>query len=151
MAPTPGEAGRETGDRPIVRAGWPRAALNRQGGGAGAAAPGRFFVPSADSGLPCDSRRETSDIRLADGRILAYDKRKPSRRVRHIDSGSGAFRHSAFAAARGNRSHGLAVSYGELLRRGELAGSLIGERFYGIGPADGIPRRASPARRHRLA
>lgn len=126
----------------------------------------QFFVLYGDSYLPCDYQAvmnafaasgkealmtvfrnegqwDSSNIDFADGRILAYDKRNPSLRMRHIDYGLGVFRDSAFAAVADNKPHDLAVLYQELLRRGELAGLEIGDRFYEIGSAAGLRELSS--------
>jgi NDP-sugar pyrophosphorylase family protein len=121
----------------------------------------QFFVLYGDSYLPCDYQAvmaafesggkealmtvyrnegqwDASNIHFADGRILAYDKRNPSSLMRHIDYGLGVFHDSAFAAVGGDEPHDLAVLYQDLLRRGELAGLEIRERFYEIGSAAGL-------------
>jgi NDP-sugar pyrophosphorylase family protein len=121
----------------------------------------QFFVLYGDSYLPCDYRSvmtafessgkealitvyrnegqwDASNIYFADDRILAYDKSSPSSRMRHIDYGLGVFRDSAFAAVAGSEPYDLAVLYQELLRRDELAGVEIRERFYEIGSAEGL-------------
>jgi NDP-sugar pyrophosphorylase family protein len=118
----------------------------------------QFFVLYGDSYLPCDYRAvmaafessgkealmtvfrnqgqwDSSNLHFVDGRILAYDKSNPSSSMQHIDYGLGVFRDSAFA---GNVPHDLAVLYQELLRRGELAGLEIHERFYEVGSAAGL-------------
>lgn len=122
---------------------------------------GEFFVLYGDSYLPCDYRAvaasfqasgkkalmtvfrnegqwDSSNVEFAAGRILTYDKRNPTERMRHIDYGLGVFRDSAFAGVAGNEPHDLAALYQQLLRRGELAGLEIRERFYEIGSAAGL-------------
>jgi NDP-sugar pyrophosphorylase family protein len=121
----------------------------------------RFFVLYGDSYLPCDYRAvaasfhasgkealmtvfrnegqwDSSNVEFAAGRILTYDKRNPTDRMRYIDYGLGVFCDSAFAGVAGNEPHDLAALYQELLRRGELAGLEIRERFYEIGSAAGL-------------
>jgi NDP-sugar pyrophosphorylase family protein len=120
----------------------------------------RFFVLYGDSYLPCDyaavekafeesakpalmtvfrneGRWDASNVEFAGGRILAYDKRHRTERMRHIDYGLGAFRAEVFR----NLPEGpadLADLYADLLARGELAGYESPERFYEAGSFNGI-------------
>jgi NDP-sugar pyrophosphorylase family protein len=121
----------------------------------------QFFVLYGDSYLPCDYRAvmdsfaasgkqalmtvyrnegrwDASNIDFADGRIVAYDKKHPGAGMRFIDYGLGVFRDTALAAVSGGPPYDLAALYQELLRRGELAGYEVGERFYEIGSAEGL-------------
>jgi NDP-sugar pyrophosphorylase family protein len=121
----------------------------------------KFFVLYGDSYLPCDYRAvmdafqssgkmalmtvfrnegrwDASNIEFADGRIIAYDKRNPSGSMHHIDYGLGIFDESAFAPLAADRPHDLATVYQDLLRRGELAGMEVSERFYEIGSVEGL-------------
>ncbi|MCW5979232.1 MAG: nucleotidyltransferase family protein [Bryobacteraceae bacterium] len=121
----------------------------------------RFFVLYGDSYLPCDycaaqetflasgraammtvfandGRWDASNVEFAGGRIVAYDKKQRSARMRHIDYGLGAFHRWAFENLAPDRSHDLTDIYQDLLRRGELAAFEAGERFYEIGSFEGI-------------
>jgi NDP-sugar pyrophosphorylase family protein len=116
-----------------------------------------FFVVYGDSYLPCsyrdvadafhaagqpglmtvyrnEGRWDTSNVEFAEGRILAYDKKNRTARMRHIDYGLGVFRRAAFAGEHVD----LAEVYGDLLRRGQLASFEVSERFYEIGSFEGI-------------
>ena len=116
-----------------------------------------FFVMYGDSYLPCsyrdvadafhaagqpglmtvyrnEGRWDTSNVEFAEGRILAYDKKNRTARMRHIDYGLGVFRRAAFAGEHAD----LAEVYGGLLRRGQLASFEVQERFYEIGSFEGI-------------
>jgi NDP-sugar pyrophosphorylase family protein len=140
------------GDVPLGTAGAIRKALPLLGE--------RFFVLYGDSYLPCDyaavekafddsgkpalmtvfrneGRWDASNVEFAGGRILAYDKRNRTERMRHIDYGLGAFRAEVFRALPEGPAD-LAAVYGDLLRRGELAGYEVGERFYEAGSFQGI-------------
>jgi len=120
-----------------------------------------FFVLYGDSFLPCDYRAvgdalvasskaalmtvfrnennwDTSNVEFEDGRILVYDKRTHSRRMRHIDYGLGAFHQEAFADVPERSAVDLADLYRKLLTRGELAGFEVHDRFYEIGSLQGI-------------
>ncbi len=121
----------------------------------------RFFVLYGDSYLPCDygavmasfdgsgktalmtvyrneGRWDASNVEFADGRIIAYDKRDRSGSMRYIDYGLGVFDESAFAPLAAHEPHDLAVLYQDLLRRGDLAGMEVKERFYEIGSPEGL-------------
>lgn len=121
-----------------------------------------FFVLYGDSYLPCsywdvaeafraagraglmtvyrnEGRWDTSNVEFAAGKIVAYDKKNRTERMRHIDYGLGAFRREAFAET----THAdLAEVYRDLLGRGELAGYEVAERFYEVGSFAGIAELA---------
>ena len=120
-----------------------------------------FFVLYGDSYLPCDYRAvqraylesgkvglmtvyrnegqwDTSNVEFHDREILAYDKQNHTERMRHIDYGLGVFHRSPFDAIASGEKRDLASVYQELLRRGELAGFEVSERFYEIGSFEGI-------------
>ena len=140
------------GDVPLGTAGAIRKALPLLGG--------RFFVLYGDSYLPCDyaaaerafedsgklalmtvyrneGQWDTSNVEFAGGRILAYDKRTRTDRMRHIDYGLGAFRAEVFRDLPEGPAD-LANLYANLLERGELAGHEVAERFYEAGSFQGI-------------
>jgi NDP-sugar pyrophosphorylase family protein len=121
----------------------------------------RFFVLYGDSYLPCDYRAvqeafeasaargmmtvyhnegrfDTSNIEYIDGRILAYDKKVRTERMRHIDYGLGVLRRDALDLVPPGEPYDLAALYGTLLARGELAAFEVPERFYEIGSTAGI-------------
>ena len=118
---------------------------------------GEFFALYGDSYLPCDyaapwrafresgkpalmtvyrndGRWDSSNVEFAGGRILAYDKKVRTPRMRHIDYGLGVFRPEAFGGAESD----LADLYRRLLARGELAAWESPERFWEIGSAEGL-------------
>ncbi|MBV8841323.1 MAG: nucleotidyltransferase family protein [Bryobacterales bacterium] len=120
-----------------------------------------FFVLYGDSYLPCDYRAveqtfldsgklglmtvfhnegkwDTSNVEFSGGRLVRYDKRSRTPRMRHIDYGLGVFRSAAFAALPGGQPYDLAALYQDLLARDELAAHEVGERFYEIGSFAGI-------------
>jgi hypothetical protein len=73
-----------------------------------------------------------------DGRIVVYDKKNKSPRMRHIDYGLGVFRREAFGRIAPDAVYDLAVLYQELLAEGQLAAFEVRERFYEVGSFDGI-------------
>ena len=119
-----------------------------------------FFVLYGDSYLPCDygavekvfteSRRQglmtvfrnegrwdRSNARFENGVVVAYDKKYPTAEMHYIDYGLGAFRSSVFEAISDGVNCDLAAVYQDLLRRGQLAGYEVKERFYEIGSPEG--------------
>jgi N-acetyl-alpha-D-muramate 1-phosphate uridylyltransferase len=120
-----------------------------------------FFVLYGDSYLPCDyaaiqesflqSGRtglmtvfrneglwDSSNVEFGEGRIIAYDKKNRSERMRYIDYGLGLFHRRAFDAVGADDVYDLARLYQGLLKAGELAGYEVPERFYEIGSVAGI-------------
>jgi NDP-sugar pyrophosphorylase family protein len=121
----------------------------------------RFFVLYGDSYLPCDygsvqrafqatdrlglmtvyrneGRWDRSNIEFSDGQLAAYDKERPTERMRHIDYGLSAFRREAFADAPVDRPSDLAWLCQRLLAQGQLSGFEVFERFYEIGSPAGL-------------
>ena len=120
-----------------------------------------FFVLYGDSYLPCDyqgvaeaftqsgktglmtvfrndGQWDSSNVEFAGGRILAYDKRNPTPRMRHIDYGLGVFERHAFEGLAPGSVCDLATTYQNLLAGDELAACEVKRRFYEIGSAAGI-------------
>lgn len=120
-----------------------------------------FFVLYGDSYLPCDYRAiqtafeqsgrlalmtvfpndgrwDRSNVECIDGRILVYDKHRPTPQMRHIDYGLGVFHRTAFAAVPETQFYDLATLYQELLARGKLAAYEVEQRFYEIGSFAGL-------------
>jgi NDP-sugar pyrophosphorylase family protein len=81
---------------------------------------------------------DASNVEFRDGHILAYDKVHRTERMRHIDYGLGIFDRSAFDIVPQDGSFDLAVVYQEMLRRRELVGFEVTERFYEIGSVPGL-------------
>lgn len=120
-----------------------------------------FLVMYGDSYLPCDfqavarafldssmpalmtvfrneSRGDVSNVEFLDGRIIAYDKIDRTPRMRYIDYGLGAFRATAFEEIASAQPYDLAMLYGELLGRSQLAAYEVERRFYEVGSLGGI-------------
>jgi N-acetyl-alpha-D-muramate 1-phosphate uridylyltransferase len=133
-----------------------------------------FFVLYGDSYLPCDYARveqafeasgkaglmtvyrnsdqwDASNVEFADGRILAYDKRVRTERMRHIDYGLGAFSRTAFEKPAPPGVRDLAEVYQELLAGDQLAGFEVHERFYETGSREGIADLARMLRERSLS
>lgn len=120
----------------------------------------RFFVLYGDTYLDCDlrailrkfskirtlalmtvfrndNRWGASNVKLASGRIMAYDKIMPIPGMRHIDYGLGLFRREAFDLAPGRRRD-LAEVYQSALQRRKLAVFEVFRRYYEIGSLRGL-------------
>lgn len=120
-----------------------------------------FFVLYGDSYLPIDWRTvesafrdsrkaalmtvylnegqwDTSNVEFEDGRILAYDKKRPTPRMRYIDYGLGVFHAPALSRVPPEQPWDLATLYADLLESGELGAFEAPHRFYEIGSFNGI-------------
>lgn len=120
-----------------------------------------FFVLYGDSYLECDyaavqhafeaagtlalmtvfhneGQWDTSNVEFTGGRIVTYDKVTRSPAMRYIDYGLGVLSRQAFDTVPDSGACDLATVYQEMLRRGELAGFEVTERFYEIGSVAGL-------------
>lgn len=120
-----------------------------------------FFVLYGDSYLECDyagvqaafeaagtlalmtvfrneGRWDASNVEYRDGRILAYDKSARTPAMHYIDYGLGILDRRAMDEVPDSGAHDLASVYQAMLRRGELAGFEVTERFYEIGSVAGL-------------
>ncbi|MBC7809610.1 MAG: NTP transferase domain-containing protein [Burkholderiales bacterium] len=143
------------GDKLLGTAGALKRALPKLG------ADGTFFTLYGDSYLDCDytaiaaafaasgkpglmtvfrneGEWDSSNVEFDGVNILAYDKRRRSERMRHIDYGLGMFRREAFDTVSDDEPFDLAALYGDLLRRGQLAAYEVTTRFYEIGSFAGL-------------
>jgi NDP-sugar pyrophosphorylase family protein len=85
-----------------------------------------------------EGRWDTSNVEFEGGRILAYDKVNRTPAMRHIDYGLGVLDRRAMDVVPETGACDLATVYQEMLRRGELAGFEVAERFYEIGSVAGL-------------
>jgi NDP-sugar pyrophosphorylase family protein len=125
-----------------------------------------FFVLYGDSYLPIDLRAveaafrgtgktglmtvysnegqwDSSNVEFVDGRIVAYEKKRRTDRMRHIDYGLGVLRASALDRVPADAWFDLATVYQELLHAGDLAAFEAPQRFYEIGSFNGIEELSS--------
>ena len=86
---------------------------------------------------------DTSNVEFVDGRIVAYDKKHRTGRMRHIDYGLGVLNAAALARVPAETPFDLAALYQELLSAGELAAFEAPQRFYEIGSFSGIEELSS--------
>jgi len=85
-----------------------------------------------------DGQWDTSNVEFRDGRILAYDKVARTTAMHYIDYGLGVWNRRAFEVVPETGSCNLATVCQEMLRRGELAGFEVTQRFYEIGSVVGL-------------
>ena len=111
------------------------------------AAVERAFLASGKAGLMTVYRNEgqwdTSNVEFVDGRILAYNKKLRTARMRHIDYGLGVLHADALARVPDGQACDLATLYQELLAAGQLAAFEAPHRFYEIGSFPGIEELSS--------
>jgi histidinol-phosphate phosphatase family protein len=81
---------------------------------------------------------DKSNVLLADGRIVTYDKESRSPELQHIDYGLGALQARVFEAYPPDQPLDLAKIYQDLLARDELAAFEVDRRFYEIGSPAGL-------------
>jgi hypothetical protein len=86
---------------------------------------------------------DTSNVEFAGGRIVAYDKKQRTPRMRHIDYGLGVLQAAALARVPAGECFDLAALYRELLDAGQLAAFEAPHRFYEIGSFSGIEELSS--------
>ncbi|MFL5829854.1 MAG: sugar phosphate nucleotidyltransferase [Solirubrobacteraceae bacterium] len=89
-------------------------------------------LPALMTVLRNQGRWDTSNTNFAAGRVITHDKRHPTPDMHWIDYGLGVMSAAAMRGVRPEASD-LSDVYGELARRGELAGFEATERFYEIG------------------
>ncbi len=122
---------------------------------------GPFFVLYGDSYLPCNyveiqayfdhyskpglmtvyhnhGKWDASNVEMAGGQILAYDKKNRTPRMEFIDYGLGLFRPEAFANVVEGQPVDLAVIYQRLLSENDLLAYEVKQRFYEIGTFEGL-------------
>ena len=120
-----------------------------------------FFVLYGDSYLPCpygaiasaflaggkpglmtvyrnEGRFERSNVEFASGRILAYDKRNPTPRMKHVDYGLSLFQRAVLEERPADTPFDLTGVFEGLLARGQLDAYEVAERFYEIGSPQGL-------------
>lgn len=120
-----------------------------------------FFVLYGDSYLRCSLRRvlaayrtarapalmtvlrndnlwDRSNVRLSDGRLLAYDKHAAGPDMSHVDFGLSVLSRPVFAPYAHAEVIDLADIFHDLALRGELAAFEVAERFYEIGSPQGL-------------
>lgn len=70
--------------------------------------------------------------------IEAYDKEKSSEEMQYIDFGLSIFRKEAFEPFKKKKSFDLSVVFQDLIKRNELIGYEVSQRFYDIGTPEAL-------------
>ncbi len=122
---------------------------------------GPFFVLYGDSYLPCDyvdiqlhfgrynmpalmtiyrneGKWDSSNVEMVDGKIVEYDKKKPTQRMEFIDYGLGVFSPEVFFPLRVQQPADLAEEYQKLIAEQKLLAYEVKQRFYEIGSFEGL-------------
>jgi NDP-sugar pyrophosphorylase family protein len=81
---------------------------------------------------------DASNVEMADGQILCYDKKKRTPNMEFIDYGLGLFRPEVFTPLPIGRSIDLAEIYQFLIKKRQLLAYEARERFYEIGSFEGL-------------
>jgi NDP-sugar pyrophosphorylase family protein len=106
------------------------------------------FLASGRDGLMTvfknEDRWDKSNVELAEGRIVQYDKVNRTPEMRHIDYGLGALKARALARYPADRAFDLMSVYQDLIAASGLAACEVTDRFYEIGTPEGLEE----ARRH---
>lgn len=101
-----------------------------------------FFDRSGKLGCMTVFRNEglydTSNVVFADGEIRVYDKKARLPEMKHIDYGLSLFKSSVFDSHSSDKPFDLAEVMGDLVRRKQLAGYEVRERFYEAGSQAGL-------------
>lgn len=85
-----------------------------------------------------EGRWDTSNVLFREGKIIAYDKQNPLSEMRHIDYGLGVMTQEVLERYPEGQPVDLAAVYADLLKRGQLAGFEVHQRFYEIGSFAGL-------------
>jgi N-acetyl-alpha-D-muramate 1-phosphate uridylyltransferase len=85
-----------------------------------------------------EGRWDTSNVEFRDGCIIAYDKTARTPAMHYIDYGLSVWDRRAFDVVPESGPCDLSLVSQEMLRRSELAGFEVTERFYEIGSVTGL-------------
>lgn len=81
---------------------------------------------------------DKSNIEFRDGSIVNYDKVAPTAAMEYIDYGLGCIRAGVFESWPKDTAFDLAAVYQDLVKKQQLAGYEVKERFYEIGSPAGL-------------
>jgi N-acetyl-alpha-D-muramate 1-phosphate uridylyltransferase len=81
---------------------------------------------------------DISNVLFEKGRIIRYDKNRPTPDMHHIDYGLGILRTEVFKDYPRDEGLDLATIYQDLVRKDELVGFEVSQRFYEIGSLEGL-------------
>jgi NDP-sugar pyrophosphorylase family protein len=81
---------------------------------------------------------DRSNVVFRDGRLVKYDKRKPTPDMTHVDYGVALLRRAAVRGISSRRPSDLADLYSRLVAEGRMIGYEVTRRFYEIGSPAGL-------------
>lgn len=79
-----------------------------------------------------------SNLLYRDGKVIAFNKKNPSREMEYIDFGLSVFSRDVLKMITGGKPYNLDDLYRSLAPKGELAGYEVSKRFYEIGSPEGL-------------
>jgi D-sedoheptulose 7-phosphate isomerase len=85
-----------------------------------------------------EGKWDTSNVVYMNGRIVAYSKRDRSQEMHYIDYGLGVLKKEALESIPYDQPFDLATLYEDLVKKEQLAGLEVFERFYEIGTTQGL-------------
>lgn len=85
-----------------------------------------------------EGKWDNSNIEFKEGEIINYDKKLSDKKMQYIDYGLGILTKKSFDDFKNEDVFDLEEVYRSLLRRKELSGFEVKERFYEIGSMEGI-------------
>jgi NDP-sugar pyrophosphorylase family protein len=85
-----------------------------------------------------ENRWDRSNVVFRDGRLVRYDKARPTPDMTHIDYGAAVLRAALLARIPPDRPGDLADVYRDLVEEGLLTGYEVSRRFYEIGSPAGL-------------
>ena len=88
--------------------------------------------------LKNEGKWDTSNIEFDNGKIIDYDKKSKSNKLKFIDYGLGILSKDAFNDFKEKEVFDLEEVYRNLLKKNELSGFEVKERFYEIGSFSGL-------------
>lgn len=101
-----------------------------------------YFLKGDKSGLMTvfknEGKWDKSNIDFRDGKIINYDKSIENKNMEYIDYGLGILKKRAFEDFKNEKVFDLEAVYKNLLRKKELLGYEVSERFYEIGSFRGL-------------
>ena len=83
-------------------------------------------------------RWDRSNVVFRDGKVVCYDKRRPTPEMSYIDYGASLFRAAALERIPTDEPYDLANLCQELATEWALAGYEVDRRFYEVGSVDGL-------------
>ena len=94
--------------------------------------------PAMMTFLKNQGRWDGSNVEARNGKLVAYNKRAPTRLMEHIDYGLGILSAAVFRDKNEKEAFDLAEVYEELTKKEQLSGFEVTARFYEIGSKKGL-------------